>query len=523
MTLSDVWLWGLASLPILTVLILMIKFRWGGARAGAAGWFMAMAVAGLAYGANAEMLIYAQTKGVLLTLYVLYIVWAALLLYFVTAETGAIETIAQSIQQLTANRELQLLIVGWVFSTFLQGVAGFGVPIAVVAPLLLGMGFSPLVAVAAPAIGHSWSVTFGNMATSFEALIAVTGLEGATLTHWSAILLGISCFLCGWAVLMVYGGWKSARRGFMPLLIIGTAMSVTQYFLVMMGPWTVGGFTAGIVGLLISIPVARLFGKGNAEENEAKIGDGASNGMSLGWALSAYLIFIAVITIASFVTPVNELLDTVRLTLGFPALETAEGWTVKAGTGKVISVFGHPGAHLFYTAVLSFLLYYYKGFYSEGVFKRVMARTVKSGTPTSLGMVSMVCFAVVMDHSGMTYMLAKGIGQTFSAVYPMVSVAIGALGAFMTGSTTNSNVVFGVFQRHAAELAGYNIPIILAAQTTGGSLGSMLAPAKILVGCSTVGLAGKEGEVLSTTLRWGAYLVVLTGLATFALIYGFGA
>ncbi len=501
----------LAGSPILVVLILMIKFQWGGARAGAAGWFVAMIVAFLAFGASAEMLVYAQTKGALLTIYVLYIVWAALLLYFVTEEAGAIESIGNGIQRLTQNKELQLLIVGWVFSSFLQGVAGFGVPIAVVAPLLLGLGFSPLVAVAAPAIGHSWAVTFGNMATSYEALLAVTGLPGTMMTHGSGVLLAIACLLCGWAVLMIYGGWASVRRAFVPLLVIGITMGVTQYSLAAVEVWTVAGFSAGIAGLLISIPVARVYGKRSAASDDTPDFAPLENGMTLGWALAAYGLFIAVISIAIFSVPVDALLNSVRFTLPFPELTTAQGRIVPPADGKSISLFGHPGAHLFYTALLSLLIYQAKGFYRSGVVSRIAARTAKSGVPTSLGMISMVCFAVVMDHSGMTSVLARDIGAAFAAIYPAVAVAIGSLGAFMTGSTTNSNVVFGVFQKEAAEISGFTVAGILSAQTAGASLGSMFAPAKILVGCSTVGLAGKEGAVLSTTLKWGAILVALTG------------
>ncbi|HBN51699.1 MAG TPA: L-lactate permease, partial [Thalassospira sp.] len=161
----------LAALPIATILFLMIKANWGAARAGAAAWFVTVAIAMIAFGAPTDMVIIAQAKGVMLALYILYIVWAALILYFAAEEAGAIKTIGRAIRQLTDDRPLQLLILGYVFATFLQGVAGFGVPIAVIAPLLLGMGFSPVIAVAAPMIGHSWSVLFGNMATSFEALI----------------------------------------------------------------------------------------------------------------------------------------------------------------------------------------------------------------------------------------------------------------------------------------------------------------------------------------------------------------
>jgi len=70
---------------------------------------------------------------------------------------------------------------------------------------------------------------------------------------------------------------------------------------------------------------------------------------------------------------------------------------------------------------------------------------------------------------------------------------IGALGAFMTGSNTNSNVLFGLLQTRTAELLGYSLPLVLAAQTAGGAVGSIFAPTKIVVGASTAGMAGQEG------------------------------
>ena len=131
----------------------------------------------------------------------------------------------------------------------------------------------------------------------------------------------------------------------------------------------------------------------------------------------------------------------------------------------------------------------------------------------------MVCFAMIMDHCQMIYILAEGVSLFFGSLYPLVSPWIGLLGAFMTGSNTNSNVVFGVFQQETAQLAGLSAALILAAQTTGGAIGSMIAPAKILVGCSTVGLSGKEGPVLKATLRYGFTIAGIIGVITFLLSF----
>ena len=510
----------LAATPIATILFLMIKANWGAARAGAAAWFVTALIAVFYFGAPTDMLIIAQAKGVMLALYILYIVWAALVLYFAADEAGAIKTIGRAIRSLTDDRPLQLLILGYVFASFLQGVAGFGVPIAVVAPLLLGMGFSPVLAVAAPMIGHSWSVLFGNMATSFEALIGVTGIPGTELTHDAAILLGLSGMMCGAAVLWLDGGFRTIRRRIVPLVLISGVMGVAQYVMANYGVWTLGGLTAGIAGLAMSILVTR-FWKPHPDDIAEQVEDDHQH-MPLLEALTPYLVFIVLVGCATFIPAVEALLGHIRFTLDFPATSTSLGWLINPESAKAIAIFGHPGALLLYTSAISFAFFKMRGHYDDGIGKRIWQRTLKSGLPTSIGMVPVIGLAIIMDHAGMTYALAEGgaalFSGAFSVAYPVISPAIGALGAFMTGSTNNSNVVFGMFQRHTAELAGISTSLVLAAQAAGASLGSMLAPSKILVGCSTVGLSGKEGPVLSVVLKTGIILTLLCGVMALGML-----
>lgn len=512
---TDIFLmkWLFAFSPIAVVLILMIGFNWSGGRAGAAGWFTAVIASAVFFGATPDLLALAQMKGVLLSLNVLYIIWAALLLYHVVNETGAVRAIGIGIQRFSSDKSIQILIFGWVFASFLQGVAGYGVPIAVVAPLLAGMGFSPVVAVAVPAIGHSWSVTFGSMGASFQAMMAVTGLEAAFLGPASAALLGLAAYLCGLGALHVYGGWGMIRHSALAVLIIGTVMAGVQYGLVAAGMWTLGGFGASLAGMVAALATARLSiyrGDGGAQTEEPVMG--------MGWALSAYLILIVIVSLGVIEPHARAALNHIKLTLAFPEIKSTLGWIVPAGPGKAISVFGHGGALLLYASIVSFLVYRARGFYAPGAVKAILTKTVNSGVSTSLGIVSMVCFALVMDQSGMIYLLAESVSRLFGASYPFFASWVGLLGAFMTGSNTNSNVVFGVLQQQTAELAGISVAVILAAQTTGGALGSMLAPAKILVGCSTVGLAGREGPVLSRTVIYGLVITTIIGLATLAVI-----
>jgi lactate permease len=511
--------WLLAFAPITVVLVLMVGFRWGGKRAGPIGWLVAMIVAWLFFGAGPEVLFYSQVRGLLLTLYVLYIIWMALVLYRLVDEAGAIEVIGQGIAKLTSEPTMQLLLLAWAFSAFLQGVAGFGVPIAVVAPLLIGLGFAPVVAVAAVAIGHSWSVTFGDIASSFQALMAATALPGEVLAPWASLFLGVACFGCGIAAAWAYRSWRAVQQGWPALLSMGVVMAGVQAGLATTGLWNLAGFGAGLAGLAVGALVSRL---PRFQTDSLPPKTNHSNGpmrMSLGLALAPYLVLIVVVAAAELWPWLHDTLNQVKIQVHFPEVSTSQGWTTPAGTGRTISIFGHAGALLAYVSLVFYLVYRLTGHYGPGVERRIVHRTVKSAVPSSIGIVTMVGMAVVMDNSGMTYVLAAGLAAAAGPLYPIVAPYIGLLGAFMTGSNTNSNVVFAPLQQQASELLGINVLIVLAAQTTGGALGSMLAPAKLIVGCSTAGLAGQEGSVLKKTLWPGLIIAGVVGILAMVTVY----
>jgi lactate permease len=505
--------WLFAFSPILVILVLMLGFRWGGMKAGPVGCLVAMLVAVAYFGAGLELLLYSQLKALLLTLFVLYIIWMALFFYHTVDEAGAVAVIGLALPRLTANRALQVLLVGWVFSAFLQGAGGFGVPVAVTAPLLVGLGFPRLAAVVIPSLGHGWAVTFGSLGSSFYALIAATGQSGADLAPWSAVMLGFCCLICGAAVLWAAGGRRALRDGWVPMLIIGVGMASVQYVVVVNGFWSLGSLCAGLAGLAFCLLLFRLprF-QGSAEQRAAVRAQPLSIPLPL--ALAPYVILMLVIIGGQLVGPVKTVLGQVVIRAEFPELSTSQGWVTLAETGRTINVFGHAGALLFYASIFSFLLLLWKRHYRPGAMKRIVDNTVRRAVRSSIGVATMVGMAVVMQHAGMTRTLAEGVAATFGSVYPLVSPFIGALGAFITGSNTNSNVVFGPFQQDAARLLGLNEFIILAAQTAGGAIGSTFAPAKIIVGASTVGLGGSEGPVLKKVMIYGTLLVALIGLAT---------
>ena len=508
----------LATSPIFTVLIFMLGFGWGGSKAGPLGWLVACFVSILFFGMDLRILIFSQTRAVLLSLYVLYIIWMSLLLYNVIKQAGVIESITNAVKNLTKNSVIQLLLLSWVFSSFLQGASGFGVPIAIIAPLLIGLGFSPVLAVTSVAIGHSWSVTFGDIATSFNALIASTNMPGRDLAPYTSLLLGIACLLCGFSVAYNSKGFKSLKESWIYILIVGISMSATQYFLSVSGLWNLAGLLSGLIGLVISTILIKLPIFHWTQLKAPKIFENENEkGMPLLMAVVPYILLVLLVLAVELIPFLNINLNHIKLELYFPKVVTKTGWMVEEGLGRTISLFGHPGALLAYTAIISYVIFSFKGRYEKGEIKKIILSTTNSALPSSIGIVAMVGFAMIMSDSGMTNYIAVVLSSLLDDIYPIVSPFIGLLGAFMTGSNTNSNVIFGELQLTTATLLNLQVMIILAAQTTGGSLGSMIAPAKIIVGCSTAGLAGDEGKVIKRTLVFGILITFIIGGITFFL------
>ena len=502
--------WILAFTPILVILFLMIRFQWGAAKAGPAGWLVAVVVAAGRFGAGIDLLALTQVKALLLTLDVLLIIWAAFLLYRVADEAGAIGIIGEALPQLTADRGMQALLIGWALASFLQGVGGFGVPMAITVPLLVGLGFSPLVAVLIPSLGHAWAVTFGSLASSFQALMAATGLPGEVLAPTSAALLGLAGFGCGFMVALAADGWKALRRLALPVLLLGTVMGVTQYGLATNGLWYIGGFGGGMVGLAVGILITPWYRGERSNEGDPRL-----DRRSVLLAFSGYLALIVITLIVQLVPPVRAFLGQFQIRVSFPEMRTSLGFLTPAGYGRVIPLFRHAGAILGYASLIAYLIYKRTGIYRAGAAQRIVSGTIRRVMSSSLGIAAMVAMAVVMSHSGMTDTLARGLASAVGSFFPLASPWIGALSAFMTGSNTNSNVIFALLQKRTAELLGYGLPLILAAQTTGGAIGSVVAPTKIIVGASTAGMAGKEGTILRSLLVYIAILIAAIALMVF--------
>lgn len=504
----------LAAMPILVVLYLMVGRGWGGSKAGPAGWMTSVVVTLLFFGGGGQLLLVAWGKAVLLALFVLYIIWMALFLYQTVNEAGVIGVIGQEMPGLAQDKPAQALLLAWVFGSFLQGATGFGVPAAVVAPLLLGLGFAADIAVVMALLGHAWAVTFGSLGSSFLSLMATTGLPGEQLATPAALLLAFCCLGCGLGVLWLAGGLEAVRRRGLLMLALALVMSAVQWGIALAGLWTVAAFGGGLAGLVVIIIYFTQVANGRES------GGSVLNQRRLVEAFFPYWLLIIAIVLGQLVF--KEQLGFLKIDPTFPAVSTSFGWKTAAGTGRSLNIFGHAGALLLYVSVITFAWYRWRGAFSigrpEGYSGRVILRkTLRGSIKPTVGIYALVAMALTMQHSGMTQILAEALSANTGPIFPVLSPFIGALGAFMTGSNTNSNVVFGQLQQQTAAALNLSIPLILAAQTAGGAMGGLFAPAKVIVGVSTVPGAN-DARVLKLATAYGLTIILVAGLIVWLIV-----
>ena len=504
--------WLLCFSPILLFLFLMIGLKWGGSKAGFFSWLYTLVIAFIFFGANFPLIGYAHFKAVFLALDVLLIIWMALLFFHISNYAGAIQVLGNALAVFTENKTLQVLLLAWLFTSFLQGLGGFGVPVAVTAPLLVGLGINPVDAIILASIGHGWAVTFGSMGSSFQTMLALSSIPGSVLAPDTAILLGIMAVISGIWLVSYYAGFKAVLKNLPFILIIGTILGGVQYLLAINGMWTVATTGAALVALVAAFILIRVVGIGRNNKDAVQTAPDPSKPTLL-LSISVYLILIFLSFAIKLIPFISDPLSRFQLTYAFPEIVSNLGWTTAPENGRVITLFTHPGTILFIASIIAFLLYRKKKFLSKESYKKILSSVEKSGLKSSIAIYFTVSIAVIMSHTGMINILAKGLSDIVGPqLYPAITPFIGALGAFISGSNNNSNILFTALHMQTAELLGLNVNLILAAQSAGGAIGSIFAPAKVIVGCSTVGLTGKEGQVMKKLIRHGLLLIVCIAL-----------
>jgi lactate permease len=390
--------------------------------------------------------------------------------------------------------------------------------------MLVGLGVEPVLAVAAVAVGHAWSVTFGDMGVIFQTLLGVVQMSPAEIIPAASWLLGIACLLCGLGAASLLGQLRRWRV----VLVLGVLMAGIQFLLASVGLTQLAGFGAGFAGVCAAMAYGTLHSRrflrgsqpGDHEMKEplATLAPDRAFRAGLTAVLSGYGGLVLMMLVITLPGPIQRALHSVLWQASFAAVTTSQGFLTPASLGPAFRVFLHPGMAISLTGLICAAAFSRRNAGEPGLIQTALRATLRAGLPASLGILATLGLAALMDHTGMTLLLARGLSQAVGQAFPLISPGVGILGAFASGSNNNSNVLFGMLQKNAALLLGLAPSLLVAAQTTGGSLGSMIAPAKIVVGCSTTGIPGQEGEVLRKTLPWGLGIGLLIGILALGMM-----
>ncbi|KDC63843.1 L-lactate permease [Bordetella bronchiseptica] len=529
--------WLLAALPIVALIVLMVAMRWTAQQAGTTGIFIASAIAVLAFATPLDTLAVASAKGVWDALFILYVIWPALLLYHVMSHSGGYDALRRGIELMSRNELFVIVALGWVFASFLQGIDGFGTPIAVVAPLLVAFGMRPVYAVAIPIIAHIWAKFYGTLGVGWLATLQVVDIDAATTASTAlqaALLISIQAVLGGFTIVWLYGRWAAIRSGWPLVLVIAAIQGLGQVAAVYVDP-VLAAFLPATAALVALIPLSRW---SRYREPDASIVDrpamldhasrkrvDAEPPMGLWTALAPYGLLTVLALCVSMIDPLHSRLDAADWGLAFPEVATGLGMaTAAAAQYSALRPFSHPGAYILLTALLTFVVFHRRGYFRKWAEQhgeqpaRIVPELLQGAVPASIPIIAFLVMASIMKHSGQNLTLAMGIAAVAPAyVFAFLSNAIGILGAFMTSSSTSSQVIFSDVQMRLAQAKGLPVSTILAAQSAGGAIGNAIAPANVVMGASTAGIAGQEGEILRKTLPWTVLAFVLTGVATVLL------
>lgn len=475
---------AVAALPLAIVLLGMVALGRSAVQSGLAGLLAAVALAVFAFDVaplgRGEMLAGAGLEAVHATATILWIILPALLLYEFQDRTGAIARIRDALTGLTEDRRIQAILIAWFFGLFIEGAAGFGTPVALGAPLLAGLGYPPVRAVVLALLGHAAGVSFGAVGTPTLAQLEISGLSPTALAGTVAMmhaLLGSVLLL----VMVRLAGegplsradicWSLAAAGcfFLPSVALGAFI----------GPElpSLGGALLGSVGF---IAFYRWRRGGQPMAARGLVPD-----------LAPYLVIVALVLATRLIGPVNEALRAVAL-----------GWSWRAFSG-VFEPLYHPGTLLLLGLAGAAVITRRTGSFAPAA-RAALRRLV----PVAAALLVMLALSRLMVHSGMIRTLAEAAALTGGA-WPLLSPAIGVLGTFITGSATASNILFTSLQLSAASALSLPPVVMTAAQGFGSAIGNVIAPHNIIAGAATVGLVGREGEVLRRTVLPAA---VYTGL-----------
>ncbi len=548
----------LAVSPIVTVFLFLVILRWPASRAMPLALVVTAVVAVTVWKVSVLRVAGSIAQGVVVALDILFIVFGALLLLATLRESGAVATIRRGFMDISPDRRIQAIIVGWLFGSFIEGAAGFGTPAAVAGPLMLALGFPASAAVMVGLIIQSTPVTFGAIGTPIlvgvstglttemvQSYVAAGGFGQWTDYLWqiawrAAVLhaaagtlipLIISSFLTGF-----YGERRSFAEGLKAwkfALFAAFAMTapylLVAYFLGPEFPSLIGGLvglaivvTAARKGFLVPDEVFDFPQRTRWEKDWMGTMEGEAGeerpGMTLLKAWMPYVLVAALLVLTRIP----------QVGLKAPLSNIVIGWSDIFGTGLSASV--TP----LYSPGFIFILVSLAVVALHGMNRPAVGRAWSSAFKQVLGAAPALLFAVPMVRvfinsdggaaglASMPLTLATAAANAAGAAWPFFAPWIGALGAFVAGSNTVSNMMFALFQWGVADQIGAIREVVVAAQAVGGAAGNMITVHNVVAASAVVGLAGREGAMIRKTIIPMTYYVLLAGSLAYIWNYGLG-
>ena len=500
----------LSLLPILCLLLCLIVLKLTVAKAGVISLGLTLFIALLFFGLGPFGLLIAALKALSLAFFVLLIVWGALLLYHLADGFKAVDVINRNIAIFVEDKAVAFLMLAWLFTGVFQGMAGFGVPVVIVAPILIALGFDRVKSLSAALLGHTWAVTFGSMGAAFFIIQMLTGVPYEDLGYPMWIFNTIAHVAAGLGVCWLYDGGRGVLKGLSYVLPVSAVMAVVQYFAVSLGLYSLATLITAIVGLAAILCLYKL-------RSRAKSGGGFySSELTLLQSVLPYFVILGLSIVFQFLP---DVLRAVSLSFSFPGSETALGYVVQPEVGYArIRLFGHPAVLLLAASGVALLVFRRAGVWDAGVFNEAVRKTVKKGVPATLALFFLGNMSLVMMDSGMTYLLAYNVADLTGRLYPLVAPFFGVLGSFLTGNNTNSNILFGSFQYTIAMRLGVSGAVMAAVQSMSGGVGVAIGPTLVLMGAIASKLDGQESLIYRKLIGIVLIIALVMGIVNFIII-----
>ena len=498
-----------AALPIIVVLLLLGWARRPAWQASLAGLVVGIVVAIAVWQFPVGLALNAVAAGAVFAVWpVMWIVFAAILLYNIAQRSGRFEAFRMwMLDNLPNDRRVILVVIGFSFGALLEGVAGFGTPIAITSSLLILLGFPTLEALTFTLIFNTAPVAFGALGVPITVLGAVTHLPADLLAKMVGRQLPFFALLLPFYVIGVYAGFRNMLKIWPVLLVSGGAFALTQFVTSNFINYSLTDVMSSLVSLIVTIAFLRVWKPAPDERFAVKVDRlnqkrGEISGAH-GWVP---WIVVAAVVIVWTVAKIFLIGD---VKVPWPGLDKAVFITLYNQPYGAIWDFQPlaTATAILVAAIITALIVRLPA--SE--FKASIVDTWLQTRIAIFTVATIIGLAYLMNYSGMNYTLGLGVASV-GALFPLVSAFLGWVAVFLSGSDTSGNALFGNLQVVAARQLNLNPILMAATNSSGGVMGKMISPQNISTGVATTELKGKEGVVFAKTFKHSILLTVLLGV-----------